>query len=65
MGESRIELGLGAAKVAFTDVGMILGVVIFAVVLLLIAFFVSLGKSRDVKIEDTEEYLAEKEEAGV
>lgn len=47
------------------DGRMILGVVIFAVVLLLIAFFVSLGKSRDVKIEDTEEYLAEKEEAGV
>ena len=47
------------------DGRMILGVVIFAVALLLIAFFVSLGKSKDVKIEDTEEYLAEKEEAGV
>lgn len=47
------------------DGRMILGVIIFVVVLLLIAFVVSLGKSKDVKIEDTEEYLAEKEEAGV
>lgn len=43
----------------------ILWVVGFAIFALIIAFIVSLTKSKDVKIEDTEEYLAEKEEAGV
>lgn len=43
----------------------ILGVIIGIGVLILIAFFYFLGKAKDVKIEETEENAAEKEEAGV
>lgn len=39
-------------------IGIVIGVI-------LIGFFVFLSKSKDIKIEDTEEYLAEKEETSV